>query len=92
MKPLKMMFAVTIGLMVSTSLSAEHHKEGACVDYGPQTPRNIDSAHGTNQRLFSIAPGYADMNLCNIHFHVNAEHKAADYSIAAKPDADGHGG
>ncbi len=32
------------------------------------------------------------MNLCNIHFHVNAEHKAKDYSIYAGEGDHGHGG
>jgi len=92
MRIVRLLTIVAAGLAMSSSVVAEHHQEGACVDYGPQTPRDIDSAIGENQRLFSVAPGYADMNLCNIHFHVNAEHKAADYSIAAEPTADGHSG
>jgi hypothetical protein len=32
------------------------------------------------------------MNLCNIHFHVNAEHKAKDFSIYAGEGEHGHGG
>ncbi len=32
------------------------------------------------------------MNLCNIHFHVNAEHKAKDFSIEAGESEHGHGG
>ncbi|MCI5163222.1 MAG: cadmium carbonic anhydrase [Candidatus Electrothrix sp. AX5] len=58
----------------------------------PQTPRDIDSKVGENKRLFSLAPGYKDMNLCNIHFHVNAEHKAKDFSIYAGEGEHGHGG
>ena len=52
-----------------------------CVGYGPQTPRDIDSTVGTNPSVFSLAPDSSEMNLCNIHFHNNAEHKAADFSI-----------
>ena len=52
-----------------------------CVGYGPQTPRDIDSKVGINKRQFSLAPDYENMNLCNIHFHNNAEHKAKDFSI-----------
>jgi hypothetical protein len=63
-----------------------------CVGYGPQTPRDIDNLAGENDRLFSIAPSYKEMNLCNIHFHVNAEHKAKDYSIYAGEGDHGHGG
>lgn len=55
----------------------------ACVGFGPQTPRDIDSKQGANARVFSMAPGYEEMNLCNIHFHQNAEHKAKDFSLFA---------
>jgi len=78
--------------------SAEHesisHKSGgaACEGYGPQTPRDIDDVDGENQRVFSMAPSYKKMNLCNIHFHNNAEHKAKDFSIYAGDGEHGHGG
>jgi len=77
--------------------NTEHsgHTEGTgkvCEGFGPQTPRDIDSKVGENKRLFSLAPGYKDMNLCNIHFHVNAEHKAKDFSIYAGEGEHGHGG
>ncbi len=58
--------------------------------FGPQSPRDIDSAAGTNKRLFSTAPAYTEMSLCNIHFHKNAEHKAKDFSIYAG-NGNGHG-
>ena len=61
-----------------------------CTGFGPQTPRDIDNPKGENKRAFSMAPGYKEMNLCNIHFHKNAEHKAKDFSIYAG-DGDGHG-
>jgi hypothetical protein len=32
------------------------------------------------------------MNLCNIHFHNNAEHKAKDFAIYAGEGEHGHGG
>jgi len=51
--------------------------------FGPQSPRDIDAIAGTNNRIFSEAPASTSMNLCNIHFHKNAEHKAADFSIYA---------
>jgi len=51
--------------------------------FGPQSPRDIDAVAGTNNRIFSEAPASTSMNLCNIHFHKNAEHKAADFSIYA---------
>ena len=66
--------------------------EDACEGFGPQTPRDIDNNQGNNKQIFSIAPGFEDMNLCNIHFHVNAEHKAKDFSIYAGDGENGLGG
>lgn len=43
--------------------------------FGPQSPRDIDAVLGSNQRVFNVAPPSSQMNLCNIHFHKNAEHK-----------------
>ncbi len=51
--------------------------------FGPQSPRDIDAIAGNNKRIFSEAPASTSMNLCNIHFHKNAEHKAHDFSIYA---------
>ena len=63
----------------------------ACIGYGPQTPRDIDNLSGNNARSFSLAPDYDEMNLCNIHFHNNAEHKAKDFAIfAGKGDKAGY--
>jgi len=64
--------------------------EDLCEGYGPQTPRDISSVHGLNQRFFSLSPPVEKMNLCNIHTHTNAEHKGPDFSVFA---GDGeHGG
>lgn len=74
-------------------MHAEHGAEGpACTGFGPQTPRDIDSKHGENKIAFSLAPDYKAMNLCNIHFHVNAEHKAKDFSIHAEGEHGADGG
>jgi hypothetical protein len=70
------LLSVSIGLVVSSAAFA-----GACTGFGPQTPRDIDNLAGNNQRVFSIAPEPENMNLCNIHFHTGAEHKAADFSL-----------
>ncbi|TQV87195.1 delta-class carbonic anhydrase [Aliikangiella coralliicola] len=67
-------------------------KGAVCEGFGPQAPRDIDSVTGENKRLFSLAPSYSKMNLCNIHFHNNAEHKAKDFSIYAGEGNHGHGG
>ncbi|MDH5518533.1 MAG: delta-class carbonic anhydrase [Gammaproteobacteria bacterium] len=58
--------------------------------FGPQSPRDIDSVAGDNQRAFNTSPGYAEMNLCNIHFHKNAEHKGGEFTQYAG-NGDGHG-
>lgn len=52
-----------------------------CLDMGPQTPRDIASKTGLNTVTFPMAPAPGEMNLCNIHTHTNAEHKAPGYSI-----------
>jgi len=64
----------------------------ACEGFGPQTPRDIDDHKGTNSQLFSLAAKSEKMNLCNIHFHNNAEHKAKDFAIYAGEGEHGHGG
>ncbi len=64
----------------------------ACSGFGPQTPRDIDSKHGENKVVFAMAPDIAKMNLCNIHFHKNAEHKAKDFSIHAEGEHGAEGG
>ncbi len=58
--------------------------------YGPQSPRDIDSRQGMNPVIFSDAPDRSQMNLCNIHFHKNAEHKGGEFTDYAGP-GDGHG-
>lgn len=62
-----------------------------CKGFGPQTPRDIDNKTGKNKCIFSVAPDYKKMNLCNIHFHVNAEHKAKDFSVHAGEGKNGGG-
>ena len=47
---------------------------------GPQAPRDIDSGYGTNTTLFKTANRISKMNLCDIHYHWNAEHKSAAFS------------
>lgn len=58
--------------------------------FGPQSPRDIDQKYGTNQRVFGTAPNRGDMNLCNIHFHKNAEHKGGEFTTYAG-NGDGKG-
>lgn len=58
--------------------------------FGPQSPRDIDSSAGNNKVLFHAAPIYTEMNLCNIHFHKNAEHKGGEFTKYAG-NGDGKG-
>ncbi|WP_047046775.1 delta-class carbonic anhydrase [Vibrio mexicanus] len=60
--------------------------------YGPQSPRNIDDLSGNNPNTFSIAPQSTEMNLCNIHFHKNAEHAGGEFNkFAGNGDGNGFG-
>lgn len=72
--------------------SAAATSTAVCTGYGPQAPRDIDSKTGTNKNIFSVAPKYTNMNLCNIHMHNSAEHKAQAFSIYAGEGEHGHGG
>ena len=58
--------------------------------FGPQSPRDLGSAAGTNGRIFGAAPASTSMNLCNIHFHKNAEHRGGEFTRSAG-NGDGHG-
>ena len=58
--------------------------------FGPQSPRDIDQLAGNNSRIFEKAPPYTQMNLCNIHFHENAEHRGGQFTEYAG-NGDGHG-
>jgi hypothetical protein len=62
----------------------------SCQGFGPQTPRDITSKSGTNRTIVPMAPAAATLNLCNIHFHANAEHKGPGFSLWA--GAGEHGG
>lgn len=55
--------------------------------FGPQAPRDLNSRKGMNKRVFAPAPAYPQMNLCNIHFHKNAEHKGGQFTTAADGEA-----
>lgn len=60
--------------------------------FGPQSPRDITAKVGKNARSFAPAPVYQAMNLCNVHFHANAEHKGGDFmKFAGNGDGQGSG-
>ena len=48
--------------------------------FGPQSPRDIDTLEGENNIAFNAAPSHKEMNLCNIRFHNNAEHKGGEFT------------
>ena len=48
--------------------------------FGPQSPRDIDQIYGENTNKFQPAPAASEMNLCNIHFHIGAEHKGGEFT------------
>ncbi|MEQ3694900.1 MAG: delta-class carbonic anhydrase [Thalassolituus sp.] len=52
-------------------------------EFGPQSPRDIDQVSGKNSNMFQPAPAHSQMNLCNIHFHVGAEHKGGEFTTYA---------
>jgi len=95
----QMAMALALGLSSSVVMAEDsefeygHEVSGAnCEGFGPQTPRDIDNLDGENKRIFSLAPSAEEMNLCNIHFHENAEHKAKDFSIYAGTKGNGQSG
>ena len=51
--------------------------------FGPQSPRDLATLTGENNRSFNAAPAFTEMNLCNIHFHENAEHKGGQFTSFA---------
>jgi len=70
--------------------NAALEKNTAGKGYGPQSPRDLAQKKGSNKRTFTTAPAYSQMNLCNIHFHKNAEHKGGEFTTYAG-HGDGHG-
>lgn len=64
-------------------LAAPAAAAGVCNGYGPQTPRDISLRNGDNRRTFTLAPAASAMNLCNIHFHTQAEHKGPGFAVFA---------
>lgn len=80
-----LMSAALVGNVYAAEQKHETPKEeNKCIGAGPQAPRDIDNLAGSNAVIFGVAPSIKDMNLCNIHFHRNAEHKSAAYSTFVK--------
>ena len=83
---------LALGLLSANCATKPTMPGEVCVSFGPQTPRDIDKKAGENKVRFSSAPSYKEMNLCDIHFHNHAEHKAKDFSIYAGDGNQGIGG
>jgi hypothetical protein len=79
---------VADAVIAAQNAALAKHSDGK--GFGPQSPRDIDSDVGSNQRVFGAAPAYTEMNLCNIHFHKNAEHKGGEFAKYAG-NGDGKG-
>jgi len=100
LKKANVLLAVALGVASANGMASEGHGGGhdthgmaggpACEGFGPQAPRDIDAASGENKRIFGLSPASSEMNLCNIHFHKNAEHKATAFNVYAGK-GDGHG-
>ena len=58
--------------------------------FGPQSPRDLNTAKGSNIISFNLAPEHTELNLCNIHFHKNAEHAGGEFTTYAG-NGDGKG-
>jgi len=60
--------------------------------FGPQSPRDLEKHSGSNLRVINTAPPHTQMNLCNIHFHKNAEHRGGEFTTyAGNGDGKGYG-
>ena len=88
--PRAVVLRVFASLAMACGLAMPMQAADLCTGYGPQAPRDIALRAGINARHFSMAPPATDMNLCNIHLHVQAEHSGPGFSL---PAGDGpHGG
>ena len=76
-------FGLAYILIAATSALAADSGKTACAAAGPQAPRDIRNPFGVNNVRFAFAPSAEKMNLCDIHFHRYAEHRAAGYSRLA---------
>lgn len=72
--------ALAGNLYASDNKPESSQEKNKCVAAGPQAPRDIENSAGGNGVTFEQAPPIQEMNLCNIHFHRNAEHKSAAFS------------
>jgi hypothetical protein len=79
-----------VGESTISAQNAELEKNTDGKGFGPQSPRDLTIKRGLNKRVFVAAPPLNQMNLCNIHFHKNAEHRGGQFTTFAGA-GDGHG-
>ncbi len=70
------------GLVLAAGGSAAVGEE-VCKQFGPQAPRDITSLKGASPVKFPLAGPVDGMNLCNIHFHAQAEHRGPGYVVTS---------
>lgn len=75
--------AICAGMAVLALGVGAAQAESVCKQYGPQAPRDVSSLVGNNPARFPIAGPVREMNLCNLHFHLNAEHKGPGFAVSA---------
>ncbi|HRD75658.1 MAG TPA: delta-class carbonic anhydrase [Hyphomicrobiaceae bacterium] len=75
------MFATAVGAasLLAAGEPPSSHEDQAAFCVSPQTPRDITKAHGLNFLMFESAPASSELNLCNLHFHANAEHRGPGF-------------
>lgn len=86
---MKATFAAGAGLLLGSMAGLAEAAE-LCRQSGPQSPRDITDKSGANRQKFPLAGPAGELNLCNLHFHAQAEHKGPGFALAAGPGA--HGG
>jgi hypothetical protein len=80
--------AVSDEIILAQRTALETNTDGK--GFGPQSPRDIDDLYGKSPIAFTAKLPAEEMNLCNIHFHKNAEHKGGEFTEYAG-NGDGHG-
>jgi len=85
-----MKFLIIFNLLLFTACTTSEKQTLSDASCGPQTPRDIGDFYGENKTTFPLALDHKKLNLCNIHFHKNAEHKGPGFSVLKGVDK--HGG
>jgi hypothetical protein len=87
-----LLFGCALTLFVTPQVAwAASGNKLSCTIAGPQAPRDVTQHMGGNAMSFAVAPPAGKMNLCDIHFHKFAEHRASGYmKLAGKGDHRGY--